>query len=142
MSNSVGTLVGINAIGGVDATAEGIMPLAYGSNSYTRISDGTDAAVIKATPGILRVLNASNVNAAARYVKLYDKATAPDPAQDTPVATLLVPGATTGGVNVLACGQKGIEFTIGIAINIVTTAPITGATGVAAAEVIVNAVYD
>lgn len=142
MSTLVNEVVGINVIGGVEATSEGMMPTLYGSTPYKRISTGTDNVVIKNSAGIVRCVNASNINASPRYVKLYDKATAPDPSQDTPIAVLLIPGATTGGLNVLACGPKGLECTVGIAINIVTTSPDNGATGVAAGDVIVNVIYD
>jgi hypothetical protein len=120
------------------ATAQGV-----GATSFTKISTGTtqDKTNLKASAGVLKSLNASNVNAAACYVKIYNKAGVPDVSTDTPIATLLVPGATTGGVNSLPIPPEGIACSLGIGYVIVTTVGITGNTGVAANEVVVNGSY-
>jgi hypothetical protein len=46
-----------------------------------------NATVVKASPGALFKIQGTNANAAKRYLKLYDKATAPA-STDTPVMTL------------------------------------------------------
>lgn len=114
-----------------------------GATSFTKIATGTDQdkTNLKATAGRLLSLNASNVNVAVAFVKVYNKAGVPDVTTDTPIATLLVPGATTGGVNRLDLPPEGIACSLGIGYTIVTTVAITGATGVAANEVVINGSY-
>lgn len=62
-----------------------------------------NATVVKATPG--RVFNATffNFSAASKFVKFYNKATAPNPAADIPIFVLEVPVA----------GRAQVDFTIG-----------------------------
>jgi hypothetical protein len=99
-----------------------------------------DPTVIKATPGVLGYIAASNVNAAARFLKLYNKATAPTSA-DTPVATLLVPGAATGGLTTLNLPERGAKFTAGISFRLVTGVADNDNNAVAATELVVNYGY-
>jgi hypothetical protein len=78
----------------------------------------------------------SNTNAAARYVKFYNKATAPAVGTDTPVMTLAIAtGATSEEFT------SGIPFALGIGYGITTGAADndTGAPG--ANEVIVNLLF-
>jgi hypothetical protein len=56
----------------------------------------TNGTSLKASAGTLYVLYAINTNAAVRYIKFYNKASAPTVGTDTPVATFAVPASTTG----------------------------------------------
>jgi hypothetical protein len=53
------------------------------------------AVVVKASSASVKRINIVNRHNAIVYVKLYDKATAPDPASDVPVLTILVPASGT-----------------------------------------------
>lgn len=100
----------------------------------------TNATSVKGSAGQVYEIMASNVNAAARYLKLYDKATAPTVGTDTPVWTLIIPGNTAGG-GIAKSIPKGLVFTLGIAFALTTEATDAGTTGVAANELVVNLGY-
>lgn len=95
----------------------------------------TNAAVLLARQGILGHIQASNVNAAVRYLKVYDKATAPTVGTDVPKYTILLP---IGGVGILHLPMQGSEFINGIAIALTVEATVAGTTGVSASEHVVN----
>lgn len=90
----------------------------------------TNATVIKAAPGFLASLYLSNANAAVRFVKFYDKATAPTVGTDIPVFTILVPINGTIFQNM----PSGLKFNNGI--SFATTV------GIADSDVAVVAVGD
>lgn len=102
------------------------------------IAANTDnATIVKASYGRLTGLTIHNTAAAVRYVKIYDKATAPA-STDTPV---MVIGMPANAALVVALPGDGVEFQAGIGLRIVTgqadndnTAPIAG-------DVVVNYQY-
>lgn len=100
----------------------------------------TNATSVKASAGQLYEIFVSNVNAAARYLKLYDKASAPTVGSDTPVWTVIIPGNTAGGGTAKSI-PKGLAFTAGIAFALTTEATDAGTTAVAANEIVVNLGY-
>lgn len=114
---------------------------AGGSSIKMVISAATNNATsVKASAGLVNGWYISNLNAAIMYVKLYDKASAPSPASDTPVITIGIPGNTAGaGTNV--SWPTGITFSTGIALAIVTGVAVNNNTAVAANEVVVNLFY-
>lgn len=101
----------------------------------------TNATVIKASAGTLGSISASNVNAAARYLKLYNKATAPTVGTDVPVWTLIIPGNTAGAGFVMSLPPQGIKFSTGISFALTTESTDAGTTAVAADEIVVNYSY-
>lgn len=112
-----------------------------GSTSpYSLISAGTvNATVVKATPGNIYDLIVSNVNAAARYLKLYDKATAPAET-DTPVMRILLPGNATGA-GIAKSFVSGLAFNSGISFRLTTGVADNDTGAVAANELLVNIAY-
>ena len=80
------------------------------------------------------------MNAAVRYLKLYNKATAPTVGTDVPVKTIAIPGNTAGAGVVLAW-PHGLAFGTGIAFALTTEATDAGTTGVAGSEITVNIDY-
>lgn len=109
---------------------------------YRLVSAATDNPTsVKSSAGYLGYIVVSNVNAAVRYLHVYDKASAPTLGTDTPVLSIPLPGGTTGGGAILAM-PVGIEFTLGIALAITTTTGAVPATGaVAANEISVSLGY-
>lgn len=104
-------------------------PATTGGLSPTRVVAGT-TGVIKGTPGQLYSLaSVRNVNAAVRYLHLYNKATAPTLGTDTPVMTISLLGASVQ--NEISFTDIGLAFSLGIAWSYTTdniAIPVTAGT--------------
>ena len=115
---------------------------AGGATPYKLVSAAsTNATSVKGSAGQIYMITASNVNASARYLKLYNKASVPTVGTDTPVHTFIIPGNTAGAGTNIPVPDCGIEFTTGIAFALTTEATDVGSTGVAANEIVVNLAY-
>jgi hypothetical protein len=101
----------------------------------------TNATNIKNAAGKLLMLTASNVNAAARYLKVYNTSGAPTVGTDVPVGTFIIPGNTAGAGTNIPIPATGINLSTGISIALTTEATDAGTTGVAANEIVVNYAY-
>lgn len=110
------------------------------SNCYMLAALATTNLVsVKAADGRIFAISASNTGAVTRYLKLYNKASAPVLASDVPV--LVIPIGAGAVVN-LPMGDLGRRFTTGIAIAVVTGATDTDATVVSSvSEVKINIDY-
>lgn len=113
-------------------------------NEYavTRVlsANTTNSTLIQAGGVSLRGWYVSNINAAPRYLKLYDKATAPTVGTDTPIMTILIPGNAAGaGANIEFKG--GVWFNDGLGMGIVTGVADSDATAPAANEQIVHLMW-
>ena len=98
----------------------------------------TNATVVKASAGRVLQVSVNNTNAAARYLKLYNKATAPTVGTDTPLVT--IPLAAGTAVHVHYPG--GIKFTTGIGFALTTGIADSDTAAVTANEHVVNVIYD
>ena len=118
------------------------IPATAGGLSMTHLvsANSNNATVVKNSAGQVYGIEVFNVNAAARYLKLYDKATAPNPASDTPVKTILIPGSTSGA-GVVTSFTNGLAFSNGIAFILVTGMADTDNNSVGANDVVVNLNY-
>lgn len=105
-------------------------------NNYRSLSLGNTGTVIKSTPAVLCGYSITNINAAIRFVKLYNLATAPS-ASDTPFLTIGIPPGSTVSNSI----PGGLSFSAGLSARSVTTLPDSGATGSAADEVAVHLFY-
>jgi hypothetical protein len=114
---------------------------ANGLSIYRRISTASNNSVnVKSSAGLLYGIVAFNINASVRYLKIYDKATAPTVGTDTPVLTIgLTGGAACTVVSFL--GEIGLTFVNGIGIGIVTGIGDSDNTSTAANEQIVHLFY-
>ena len=128
---------GSNLIGDV-----GLQPRTTGGLTMhkTTSAASANATSVKASAGQVYAIQCFSVNAAVRYLKLYNKASAPTVGTDTPVKTLAIPGNTAGAGFVLHIPQ-GLAFGTGIAFALTTEATDAGTTGVAADEITVNIDY-
>lgn len=72
----------------------------------------TNATVAKATNGTLKRVTGYNAAAAARYLKFYDKATAPTVGTDTPRKTYYLPPATGFVFDLDDYFGQGISFAL------------------------------
>lgn len=116
---------GTNLIGGIVRvpSATQTMP------SRARIASavGTNATSVKATAGAVYHIVAANMATSARFLKLYDKASAPTVGTDTPIATIFLPA--NGGFAELF--DIPIGFSTGIAYAITGLVADTDTTAIA-----------
>ncbi len=114
---------------------------AGGCTPFKRISTAdTNGANVKASAGQVYAILVSSINAAVRYLKLYDKATAPTVGTDVPVLTFPIPGAVTGVVVPITI-PPGTVFASGIGIGLTTGVADADTGAVAAGEHVVNLWY-
>jgi hypothetical protein len=102
------------------------------STTFINSAATTNATSIKASAGTAYSIIASNTNAAARYVKFYNLATAPTVGTSTPVFTMAIP---TGGTVMFDTGATGMRFSTGIALAITGAAADTDTTVIVASDV-------
>ena len=107
---------------------------AAGSTNDTLVSSST--ARVHSICGV-------NANAAARYLKLYNKATAPVAGTDTPTATFyLPPSSVNGGQFTFTFGDAPIVMRVGFGYAMTTAAADNSTAALTAADVIaLNIVY-
>jgi len=91
----------------------------------------TNATSVKASAGTIGGIYVTNTNAAVRYLKLYNKASAPTVGTDVPVWTIAIPANSERDIPI----PGGMAFSTGIAFAITTGAADTDATAVAANEI-------
>lgn len=91
----------------------------------------TNATSVKATPGRVYGIALANTSAAAKFVKLYNKASAPTVGTDTPVHTI----ALAAGQRVDLSWPVGMPFSTGIAYAITGAVADSDTTAVAANDV-------
>lgn len=107
------------------------------TTSFLNSAATTNATSVKASAGSLCNISASNTNASARYLKLYNKASAPTVGTDTPVLTLTIPANSQVSFD----AAQGIRFATGIALAITGAAADADTTTIGAGEVKVATSY-
>jgi hypothetical protein len=127
VGNAVALAAGSAAIGTVGVTSVPTpTPFSLSSAASTNLTS------VKASAGSLYTVAASNNGAAAAFLKLYNKASAPVVASDVPV--LIVPIGASSVVS-LNLGGLGHRFATGIALAITNLIADTDATPVVAGQV-------
>jgi len=108
------------------------------STSFKLVSlASTNSNLIRAGSTILKGFSIGNTNAAVRYVKFYNKATAPTVGTDTPLLTFQLLANSIHTYNI----PDGVIFSLGLGIGL-TTGITDGDTGaVSANETIANVFY-
>lgn len=101
----------------------------------------TTGVLVKGAAGTIQSITVSNVNAAVRFLKLYDKATAPTVGTDTPVMTIAMVGGAVGNCVTHHFGQDGLSFSLGIGLGITTLVADNDTTAPAATEQIVHILW-
>lgn len=112
--------------------------IANGASTHRRISVGTteDETAIKATPGIVLSITATNTNAAARFLKCYNATAAnTTPGTTTPWLSLAIPPAATSAP-LQATFPSGAIFDTALTCALVTGAADNDVTEVAASEIL------
>lgn len=125
---SLGTLIagedltsGVNVLG---TQNKPVVSATYSPQGFIAILSSSVAISVKATPGNLFSVSATNINAAIRYLQVFNKASAPA-TNDVPVFEWPIPiGSTTIQTTTQGrdfFGQGGYYFTAGIAVGISTS---------------------
>lgn len=104
--------------------------------TYRNLDVQITGSIVKAYAGGIFDLSVSNANAAARFLKLYDKATAPT-AADTPIRTYYLPPLSLTPISI----PDGIKFTTGISLRASTLVADNDNTAPTANDVVVNIGY-
>lgn len=125
---SLPTLATVTTVGTVSSSTP-VTPTV--TNGTINSAASTNATSVKATAGTLWSIVASNVNASARFVKLYNLASAPTVGSSTPVLTIPV---NANSVVQIDGGANGIRFSAGIALAITGLAPDSDTTVVTASD--------
>lgn len=137
LATDIALPTGTNTLGSI----KGIASTTGGCSPFKLISAAsTNGTNIKASAGQVYAIHAINLNAAVRYLKLYNKATTPTVGTDTPVMTLAIPAATTGAGFTFSI-PVGLAFATGIGIGLTTAAADADTGAVAANEIIVGVAY-
>lgn len=97
----------------------------------------TNATNVKNSGGKLYHVIAINLNASIRYLKLYNKASAPTVGSDTPTAVIPLPP----NVPVIITTAVGMQFSTGLAYALTTGIADSDTGAVAANEILVNIQY-
>lgn len=97
----------------------------------------TNATSVKGSAGQLYTAIVSNMTAAAKFFKLYDKASAPTVGTDTPVYTIPVQANSTLVIE----DSYGFPFTLGLAYALTGAIGDADTTAVAANDMVVNLGY-
>jgi hypothetical protein len=101
------------------------------TTTFTNSAASTNATSNKASAATLWSALVSNSNAAVRYFKLYNKASAPTVGTDIPVIVMPVPPGTVAQID---GGANGIRFTTGVAWALTTGIADTDTGAVSASE--------
>ena len=126
----------VNVTGVVTTTPYLTPSISYGAaTATTRLSDATtNAVLVKASAGAISHIFACNTSASWKYIKLYNKATAPVVGTDTP---LFVFGIPPGGSFAPPLVMQ-LRFTLGIGFAITGGSATTDTTPTAAGDVLLN----
>jgi len=108
-------------------------------NFYHKLAAaGTNGALVKTGVTSVGSINIINAAASARYVKLYNKATAPVVGTDVPVKTFMVPASATISPEL---GAAGLRFSLGLGVAITGGLVDTDTTAVTANDVCLDLTY-
>ena len=110
--------------------------ISYGATAgATRLSDATtNAVLVKASAGAISHIFASNTTAAWKFVKFYNKATAPVVGTDAPLFVIGIPPNDTLTIPLV----MQLRFSLGIGFAITGGAATTDVTATAAGDVLLN----
>lgn len=96
----------------------------------------TNSTLVKGAPGTVTGIVVTNINAAARYFRLYDKATAPTAGTDTPKFRVSIPPA-----GVVAITGLSMSFGVGIGYAMTASGLDSSSDAVSASEHQINVMW-
>lgn len=92
----------------------------------------TNSTLVKGARGRVTGYVLTNTAASAKFVKFYNKASAPTVGTDVPVMTVAIPAGAAVEVQL----GRGVEFPLGIGFGITGAAAVNDTTAVAAGDVV------
>lgn len=116
-----------------------VRDIGAGTTHHLISAASTNATSVKASAGTVNHIVVNNINAAVRYFKLYNKASAPTVGTDTPVLTLAIPA---GSVQSIVLGTRGLRLGTGIAYALTTGITVADTGAVSASEHAVHISYE
>lgn len=116
-----------------------IKDIGAGTTHHAISAASTNATSVKTSAGTVNQIIVSNVNAAVRYFKLYNLASAPTVGTSTPVLTLAIPAGQTV---VVPMGPRGLRLGTGIAYALTTGITVADTGAVSASEHAVHISYE
>lgn len=117
--------------------SERLLNKSFSLDTYMTIDGQPTGVLISSLPGRLHEYYLSNNSASIRYVKLYDKATAPSES-DTPLRVYAIPAYSAANVVI----SYGILFRNGIGIRVTTGVAHADTGAPTANDVVVNIGYN
>ena len=127
---------GYNVVVVDETTGNVITPLSTASNTTTSrllsAAATTNGTSVKTTAGTIYGITLYNASGANKFLKFYNKASAPTVGTDVPILTYLLPPAATFFID----RSSGIYFSTGIAYAITGLAAEAATTAVAAADIL------
>lgn len=109
----------------------------YTSKNKLISAASTNATSVKTSAANVGKITADNLSASTRYLKLYDKASAPAVGTDTPFHTFVLPASSQRTLDFPA----GLRLSTGFAFAITAALADTDTTAVAAGDVVINYEY-
>lgn len=109
----------------------------YTSKNKLISAASTNATSVKTSAANVGKITADNLSASTRYLKLYDKASAPTVGTDTPFHTFVLPASSQRTLDFPA----GLRLSTGFAFAITAALADTDTTAVAAGDVVINYEY-
>ena len=93
---------------------------------FSKNASGSDTFLVKAGSATLKAVQATNINAAIRYLQIFDKATAPVNT-DVPVISVPIPAGSATNASIVEhnetfWGTAGYSFSLGLGVAISTAA--------------------
>jgi hypothetical protein len=101
----------------------------------------TNTNLVRPVPTVLKAWSIVNTSAAIRYVRFYNKTTAPVPASDAALIIWRLP-LSAGQRSDVSFSSGGIWFAQGFAFDITGAAPDTDATATAAGDVTLGIIFE
>lgn len=108
-----------------------------GIPSHAISAASTNATLVKNNPGNVYGISISNTNAAARYFRIFNKATAPVPGTDVPITTIQIPANST----VMRAYIQGLFCSTGIGYDATGGMGDTDATAIGAGDLSMDLDY-
>ncbi len=134
---TVTTVSTVTTVTGITTVTTAGTPAVPATPYFVNSAATTNGALVLTGTSGLQALYATNTGAAAAFVKLYNKATAPTVGTDVPEMIIPVPAAVGGvpGVAQISPGFNGYRFALGLGIAITGGAADSDTTAVAAGQV-------
>ena len=135
--NNVPNVGTVTTVTGVTTVTTAGTPAVPATPYFLNSAASTNGALILTGTSGLQAFYATNTGAAAAFVKLYNKATAPTVGTDVPEMVIPVPAAVGGvpGIAEITPGFNGHRFALGLGIAITGGAADADTTAVAAGQV-------